>query len=60
MLRPGWRVLSCSTLFSYFVFVLKVIGRGHLPETVKALKEHPELQVRFGDVLGCGAGVKFE
>lgn len=26
---------------------LKVIGRGSLPETVEALKEHPDLQVRL-------------
>lgn len=39
--------------------VLKVIGRGHLPETVEALKEHPELKVRFGDGVGCGAGMNF-
>lgn len=28
--------------------LLKVIGRGHLPETAEALTEHPELKVRYG------------
>ena len=31
----------------FFISMVKVIGRGHLPETVEALKEHPELQVRL-------------
>lgn len=31
--------------FLYTPSRLKVIGRGHLPETIEALKEHPELKV---------------
>lgn len=39
---------------AHFVFfsVVKVIGRGHLPETVEVLKEHPELKVRVGAGVG--------
>lgn len=35
---------------------LKVIGRGHLPETVEALEQHPELKVivTTGEGRGCG------
>lgn len=35
---------------------LKVIGRGHLPETVEVLEEHTELKVRCGEGGGEGRG----
>lgn len=38
---------------------LKVIGRGHLPETVEALEQHPELKVIVtrGEGRGCGDSI---
>lgn len=38
---------------------VKVIGRGHLPETVEALEAHPELKVTQGEGEGGATWLAF-